>query len=137
VPRLSPFHGLVFDAAVAGPLDRVTAPPYDVISDRQRLELLRASPFSVVHLDLVCGGPGWISRIEFLIGIHRHTSGEENIGRQPMGLRRVNAGVAEGDRDACGAFGTRSAHFLGELDGGGFHRNRAPHPTLVAVDPRK
>jgi uncharacterized protein (DUF1015 family) len=55
VPRLSPFRGLVFDAAVAGPLDRVTAPPYDVISDRRRAEYLDASPFSVVHLDLAEG----------------------------------------------------------------------------------
>lgn len=45
----------MFDAAVAGPLDRVTAPPYDVISDHRRLEYLRASPFSVVHLDLAEG----------------------------------------------------------------------------------
>ena len=55
MPRLSPFHGLVFDAAVVGPLDRVTAPPYDVISDQRRLELLGRSPFSVVHLDLAEG----------------------------------------------------------------------------------
>lgn len=55
MPRLSPFLGLVFDAEVAGPLARVTAPPYDVISDRRRLEYLRASPFSVVHLDLAEG----------------------------------------------------------------------------------
>jgi uncharacterized protein (DUF1015 family) len=55
VPRLSPFRGLVFDAAIAGPLDRVTAPPYDVISDRRRAEYLDASPFSVVHLDLAEG----------------------------------------------------------------------------------
>ncbi|HET9310711.1 MAG TPA: DUF1015 domain-containing protein [Actinomycetota bacterium] len=55
MPRLSPFRGLVFDTAVTGPLDRVTAPPYDVISDRLRLGYLRASPFSVVHLDLAEG----------------------------------------------------------------------------------
>ena len=52
MPRLFPFHGLVFDAATAGPLAGVTAPPYDVISDHRRLEYLQASPFSVVHLDL-------------------------------------------------------------------------------------
>ena len=39
VPRLFPFVGLVFDDAVSGPLDRVTAPPYDVISDARRREL--------------------------------------------------------------------------------------------------
>ena len=55
MPRISPFHGLVFDVAVAGPLDQVTAPPYDVISDRRRLDYLRTSPYSVVHLDLAEG----------------------------------------------------------------------------------
>ena len=55
MPRLSPFTGLVFNTAVAGPLEIVTAPPYDVISDRRRLDHLRASPFSVVHLDLAEG----------------------------------------------------------------------------------
>jgi uncharacterized protein (DUF1015 family) len=55
VPRLSPFRGLSFDETIAGRLDLVTAPPYDVISEDRRLELLRASPFSVVHLDLAEG----------------------------------------------------------------------------------
>ncbi len=55
MPRISPFHGLQFDVEVAGPLERVTAPPYDVISDRRRREYLAASPFSVVHLDLAEG----------------------------------------------------------------------------------
>jgi uncharacterized protein (DUF1015 family) len=55
VPRLSPFDGLVFDAAVSGPLESVTAPPYDVISDRRRLRYLQASEFNVVHLDLAEG----------------------------------------------------------------------------------
>lgn len=55
MPRLQPFHGLVFDADVVGPLARVTAPPYDVISDRGRLEYLRASPFSIVRVDLAEG----------------------------------------------------------------------------------
>lgn len=52
MPRVSPFQGLVFDAASVGPLERVTAPPYDVISEDRRRELLDANPFSVVHLDL-------------------------------------------------------------------------------------
>ena len=52
MPRLSPFDGLVYDPAVSGPLESVTAPPYDVISDRVRLGYMRSSPFSVVHLDL-------------------------------------------------------------------------------------
>jgi uncharacterized protein (DUF1015 family) len=55
MPQVSPFVGLTFDPAVAGPLERVTAPPYDVISERRRSDLLAASPYSVVHLDLAEG----------------------------------------------------------------------------------
>lgn len=55
MPRLQPFRGLVFDASVVGPIDRVTSPPYDVISRAGRLEYLRTSPFSVVHVDLAEG----------------------------------------------------------------------------------
>ena len=52
MPRISPFSGLVFDPAVAGPLEVVTAPPYDVISEAERRTHLASSPYSVVHLDL-------------------------------------------------------------------------------------
>jgi uncharacterized protein (DUF1015 family) len=55
VPRLFPFEALVYDPAVAGSLELVTAPPYDVISDARRREHLSASPFNVVHLDLAEG----------------------------------------------------------------------------------
>jgi uncharacterized protein (DUF1015 family) len=55
VPDVSPFKGLVFDAAVAGPLDLVTAPPYDTISDARLREHLGASPFNIVRLDLAEG----------------------------------------------------------------------------------
>lgn len=41
-----------YDPAVAGPLDRLVAPPYDVISDAQRLDYLARSPYNVVHLTL-------------------------------------------------------------------------------------
>jgi uncharacterized protein (DUF1015 family) len=58
VPDISPFEGLVFDEAVAGPLDRVTAPPYDTISDARLREHLAASPFNVVRLDLAEGPDG-------------------------------------------------------------------------------
>ena len=52
MPHLFPFDGLVYDPAVSGPLERVTAPPYDVISDRLRAGYMRSSPYSVVRLDL-------------------------------------------------------------------------------------
>jgi len=42
---------LVYDPAVAGPLDRVTAPPYDVISEA-RLRELQTQPRNIVQVDL-------------------------------------------------------------------------------------
>ena len=52
MPHISPFRGLVFDPSVVGPLEVVTAPPYDVISGSERRAFLSSSPYSVVHLDL-------------------------------------------------------------------------------------
>ena len=47
-----PFRALRYDAAVAGPLDSLVAPPYDVVGPEEREELLGRSPYNVVHLTL-------------------------------------------------------------------------------------
>jgi uncharacterized protein (DUF1015 family) len=52
MPRISPFVALRFDAERAGPIDRVTAPPYDVISDVEHERLLSASEHNITRLDL-------------------------------------------------------------------------------------
>jgi uncharacterized protein (DUF1015 family) len=52
MPTVKPFRPLRFDPAVAGPLDRLVAPPYDVISDEARAEYLARSPYNIVHLTL-------------------------------------------------------------------------------------
>jgi uncharacterized protein (DUF1015 family) len=49
---VAPFRGLRFDPAVAGPLELVTAPPYDVISGPNRDGLRARSPYNIVHVDL-------------------------------------------------------------------------------------
>ena len=49
---VKPFRALRYDEAVAGPLETLVAPPYDVISDEQREELQARSPYNVVHLTL-------------------------------------------------------------------------------------
>jgi uncharacterized protein (DUF1015 family) len=49
---LKPFRAERYDEATAGPLGSLVAPPYDVISPEQRLELLARSPHNVVHLTL-------------------------------------------------------------------------------------
>jgi uncharacterized protein (DUF1015 family) len=51
MPRIAPFAALTFDPAVVGPLERVTAPPYDVISDDERARYA-ADPHSIVRVDL-------------------------------------------------------------------------------------
>jgi uncharacterized protein (DUF1015 family) len=50
VPRIRPFAGLLYDPLRAGPLERLTAPPYDVITDHERDQLGRLSPYNVVRL---------------------------------------------------------------------------------------
>ena len=52
MPRVSPFAALRYDPQVAGPLDALVAPPYDVISDARRAEYLARSPYNVVRLTL-------------------------------------------------------------------------------------
>jgi uncharacterized protein (DUF1015 family) len=52
VPAVSPFRALRYDPAVAGPLEGLVAPPYDVISDEARRDYLGRSPYNVVHLTL-------------------------------------------------------------------------------------
>ncbi|MHB8637373.1 MAG: DUF1015 domain-containing protein [Fimbriimonadaceae bacterium] len=49
--QIRPFNGLRYQP-LAGSLDLLTAPPYDVISPEQRRELASRSPHNVVHLTL-------------------------------------------------------------------------------------
>ena len=49
VPRFEPFHGLRYDRSRS--LAEVTAPPYDVIDERQRAELA-VEPLNAVRIDL-------------------------------------------------------------------------------------
>jgi uncharacterized protein (DUF1015 family) len=58
MPRLSPFVGLVFDPSRIGPLERVTAPPYDAIPPEERTRLHHASKANIVRLILSQERPG-------------------------------------------------------------------------------
>jgi uncharacterized protein (DUF1015 family) len=49
---VKPFRAERYDEANAGPLERLVAPPYDVISPSEREEYLARSPYNVVHLTL-------------------------------------------------------------------------------------
>ena len=49
---LQPLLTLRYEPSVAGPLDDVIAPPYDVIDEELRARLAERSPYNVVHVDL-------------------------------------------------------------------------------------
>jgi uncharacterized protein (DUF1015 family) len=49
---VKPFRAVRYDEAVAGPLEALVAPPYDVIDSEQRDELMARNPLNVVHLTL-------------------------------------------------------------------------------------
>lgn len=49
-PLVKPFRALRFDPAIAGPLDDLVAPPWDVISPERLQELVDRSPHNVVRL---------------------------------------------------------------------------------------
>jgi uncharacterized protein (DUF1015 family) len=53
VPRLSPFVGLLFDRARVPSLEAVTTPPYDAVTPEQEVALRGASPYNLIHVDLV------------------------------------------------------------------------------------
>jgi uncharacterized protein (DUF1015 family) len=57
VPRFEPFAGVRYDPDIVD-LDRVVAPPYDVISPEERHALGARDPHNVVHIDLPQDEPG-------------------------------------------------------------------------------
>lgn len=52
MPRISPFVALLYDVPRVGPLEQLTAPPYDTISATEQRRFCNASPYNVVRLDL-------------------------------------------------------------------------------------
>jgi uncharacterized protein (DUF1015 family) len=52
VAEIKPFAALRYDTERAGPLEKLVAPPYDVIGPEERGRYLERSPYNVVHLTL-------------------------------------------------------------------------------------
>ena len=50
--RIEPLHAVRYDPRTAGALENLVAPPYDVIDERIRGELIAKSPFNIVNIDL-------------------------------------------------------------------------------------
>ncbi len=53
---VEPLRALHYDQGVAGDLQNLVAPPYDVIDPQQREQLAARSPYNVVRVDLPAGG---------------------------------------------------------------------------------
>ncbi|MFN2548918.1 MAG: DUF1015 domain-containing protein [Myxococcales bacterium] len=49
---MAPLRGVLYDTSVAGPLDRLLSPPYDVISPAEREALFALSPYNSARLIL-------------------------------------------------------------------------------------
>lgn len=52
---IRPFRALRYDLAKAGEIQDLTCPPYDIISEEQRRELLSRNPYNMVRLELPQG----------------------------------------------------------------------------------
>src|SRR3954464_3120190 len=52
---VQPLRALHYDQGVAGPLQQLVAPPYDVIDPAQREQLASRSPYNAVRIDLPTG----------------------------------------------------------------------------------
>src|SRR3954453_4631898 len=50
--EIQPLHAVHYDSHTAGALENLVAPPYDVIDDQMRRELVAKSPFNIVEVDL-------------------------------------------------------------------------------------
>lgn len=50
MPEIKPFKGLIYNLSL--PIHKLVAPPYDVISDKERDELYELSPYNVIRLIL-------------------------------------------------------------------------------------
>ena len=55
MPQLLPFAGLRPGVPVVGSVDVVICPPYDIITEEQRVALLARSPYNVVRVELPNG----------------------------------------------------------------------------------
>jgi uncharacterized protein (DUF1015 family) len=61
--EIQPFHGIRYDTGVAGTLSSLLCPPYDIISDAQRLELYSRSPYNMIRLEYTLPDPEGIDDV--------------------------------------------------------------------------
>ncbi len=54
---IAPFRGFVYNEQVAGSIDTLVCPPYDIITPAEQQELYRRNPYNVVRLELGLESP--------------------------------------------------------------------------------
>jgi uncharacterized protein (DUF1015 family) len=64
--EIQPLRALHYDLRVTGGLQDVVAPPYDVIDEAQRAQLIARSPYNVVSIDLPKGDDPYAAADEML-----------------------------------------------------------------------
>src|SRR5437867_3296783 len=52
MPHIEPFRALLYSTPLRASLDRLVAPPYDVLSEEQRARLAGRHEYNIVHVDL-------------------------------------------------------------------------------------
>ena len=102
--EIAPFRGVLYDPGVAGGLDRVLAPPYDVISAAERESLAARSPHNVVRLILPSGEGD--EKYGAAARLYRQWLGEGVLRRdsQPAIYRSRQSFLAEGREVARSGF---------------------------------
>jgi uncharacterized protein (DUF1015 family) len=104
VPRFQPFTGLRYSHSHIRSLDDVVCPPYDVISETERLNLEARSPYNIVRLELPAGESDRYHQAAVLLDgwrdggvLHRDPEpafyGYRMTFTDPTGARRQTLGV--------------------------------------------
>ena len=104
MPRFTPFSGLRFSLSHVRALDDVVCPPYDVISEVERVGLEGRSPYNIVRLELPHGGDDRYANAATLLDAWRDGGilqrdaeagfyGYRMSFRDPTGVRRQTLGV--------------------------------------------
>ncbi len=53
---LKPFRGMRYDVSVAGDISALCCPPYDIISEQQRLDYINQNQYNIIRLELPAEG---------------------------------------------------------------------------------
>ena len=84
---VQPLRALHYDQAVAGPLQDLVAPPYDVIDPPAREALQARSPHNVVAIDLPQGDDPYATAAETLRALAGRGRRRARSGARDLGAR--------------------------------------------------